>query len=197
MIGGQYIESDIQRKILLHELGVIKIADFGLSKSLKIKKQEPELSEAKCKAPAGPTPNGTAPTHTPSYKLTGETGSYRYMAPEVFRHELYNHKVDQYAFAMIAFQLFEGTPPFWALDPVTAARAAATEGTRPQWGAVNRYSKKVPDRLKQLVERCWSANYDLRPEFTEVVAELEQVLADLPRETPIASHGNSGCCAVQ
>jgi serine/threonine protein kinase len=30
------------------------------------------------------------------YKLTGETGSYRYMAPEVFRHEPYNLKVDVY-----------------------------------------------------------------------------------------------------
>ena len=27
------------------------------------------------------------------YKLTGEAGSYRYMAPEVFRHEPYNSKV--------------------------------------------------------------------------------------------------------
>jgi serine/threonine protein kinase len=26
--------------------------------------------------------------------MTGETGSYRYMAPEVFRHEPYNSKVD-------------------------------------------------------------------------------------------------------
>lgn len=30
---------------------------------------------------------------TETYKLTGETGSYRYMAPEVFRHEPYNLKV--------------------------------------------------------------------------------------------------------
>ena len=29
MIGGSYIESDIQRRILLHELGTVKIADFG------------------------------------------------------------------------------------------------------------------------------------------------------------------------
>ena len=27
------------------------------------------------------------------YDMTGETGSYRYMAPEVFRHEPYNSKV--------------------------------------------------------------------------------------------------------
>lgn len=36
--------------------------------------------------------------------MTGETGSYRYMAPEVFRHEPYNNKVDVYAYAMIVFQ---------------------------------------------------------------------------------------------
>lgn len=29
MIGGSYIESAIQRRILLHELGTVKIADFG------------------------------------------------------------------------------------------------------------------------------------------------------------------------
>ena len=38
-------------------------------------------------------------------------------------------------FAMIAYQLFEGVPPFYTLDPVEAARAAALEHKRPQWGA--------------------------------------------------------------
>jgi hypothetical protein len=33
-----------------------------------------------------------------TYKLTGETGSYRYMAPEVFRHEPYNLKVGRKQF---------------------------------------------------------------------------------------------------
>lgn len=62
----------------------------------------------------------------------------RYMAPEVFRHELYNHKVDQYAFAMICYQLFQGLPPFYTLDPVQAARAAAQHSARPEWSALNR-----------------------------------------------------------
>lgn len=59
------------------------------------------------------------------YKMTGETGSYRYMAPEVFRHESYNEKVDIYAFAMIFYQLLEGVPPFVDFDPVSAAHHAA------------------------------------------------------------------------
>lgn len=56
------------------------------------------------------------------------TYARRYMAPEVFRHEPYNSKVDVYAFSMICFQLFEGMPPFWMLDPVDAARKASTAG---------------------------------------------------------------------
>jgi serine/threonine protein kinase len=29
MLGGSYLETDMQRKIVIHELGVVKLADFG------------------------------------------------------------------------------------------------------------------------------------------------------------------------
>ena len=35
------------------------------------------------------------------YDLTGETGSYRYMAPEVFRHEPYSSKVNPTAIRVV------------------------------------------------------------------------------------------------
>ena len=63
--------------------------------------------------------------HADLYQLTGETGSYRYMAPEVFRHQPYNAKVDVYGFSMICYQLFEGLAPFFDLKPLDAARKAA------------------------------------------------------------------------
>ena len=51
------------------------------------------------------------------------------MAPEVFRHEPYNNKVDVYSYSMILYQLFEHMPPFSGTDPVEALlvdrRAAA------------------------------------------------------------------------
>jgi serine/threonine protein kinase len=37
--------------------------------------------------------------------MTGETGSYRYMAPEVFEHQNYNTKVDVSSFAMILYEM--------------------------------------------------------------------------------------------
>jgi serine/threonine protein kinase len=64
-------------------------ADFGLSKTLPINKHA-EYGYLDSK-----------------FRLTGETGSYRYMAPEVFRHEPYNSRVDVYSFSMIVYQLFE------------------------------------------------------------------------------------------
>lgn len=45
------------------------------------------------------------------YQMTGETGTYRYMAPEVFKHENYGCKVDVWSFGMILYHLFV-EPPF-------------------------------------------------------------------------------------
>ena len=58
---------------MVFDTGTIKLADFGLSKSLPVNKHAGYDLDSK-------------------FKLTGETGSYRYMAPEVFRHEPYNFK---------------------------------------------------------------------------------------------------------
>lgn len=49
--------------------------------------------------------------HIP-YKMTGETGTYRYMAPEVLRSEEYNHKVDIWSFGMVMYHMFENSPPY-------------------------------------------------------------------------------------
>ena len=62
------------KETLIYETGVMKLADFGLSKTLPFNKHANYDLDSK-------------------FKLTGETGSYRYMAPEVFRHEPYNYKV--------------------------------------------------------------------------------------------------------
>jgi serine/threonine protein kinase len=66
-------------------------------------------------------------------RRAGETGSYRYMAPEVFLHEPYNANVDVYSFAMICFQLFEGAAPFEGVDAFLAAQQAALHNLRPQF----------------------------------------------------------------
>jgi serine/threonine protein kinase len=224
MVGGHHVETPAQRKLLVQELGTVKLADFGLSKSLKLGRSEVDASTGSNASghgkdagsaavngqatPSGPpssvsgvrvADSASSKRKVDSYKLTGETGSYRYMAPEVFRHDLYNHKVDQYAFAMIAYQLFEGVAPFAALNPIQAARCATNDHLRPTWGAKNRWGHEVPQDVKDLIARCWDAKYEMRPEMTEVITALEAVLEKLPPEARGSGGGagDSPCCSIQ
>lgn len=70
--------------ILLTSSYKAKIADFGIS-SLQAQSSE-------------------------CYKMTGETGTYRYMAPEVMKHMNYNTKVDIWSFGMIVYHIFVEKP---------------------------------------------------------------------------------------
>ncbi|KAJ1620842.1 kinase-like domain-containing protein [Pavlovales sp. CCMP2436] len=92
-------------------------------------------------------------------------GSYVYMAPEVYKHETYNLKVDQYAYSMIVYQAFQHERPFKALRPVDAARAAST-GRRPaELGG-------LCGPMRAVVTQCWSAEPSKRPNFADLVPLL-------------------------
>jgi len=169
MIGGSVYSS---KSSLVQNTGVVKIADFGLSKTL---------------------PTSLA-NHDDQYKMTGETGTYRYMAPEVFRHEPYNAKVDVYSFAMLCFELFEARAPFDRMDAVNVAKAVALEGNRPIMLALDKPNDPVRSELKALIERMWHSDPRARPDFTEVITGLTQLIRKVPRST---IQGEKACCAVQ
>lgn len=146
--------------------GHVKIGDFGLAKVLDAMRAQND-----------------------KYVMTGETGSYRYMAPEVFRHEAYSNKVDIYSVGMIMYQLFHGAPPFSGMAPLDAARAAATENLRPS------ISPKLPSELQQLISACWHPNPVERPTAAAVSAALGKMF---PQEDPdMASLTGERCCSVQ
>ena len=89
MLGGPKIYCGYHKKLLQEEIGVLKIADFGLSKSLKLarpakgaegstksydgRKSIDSSTDASATTMAGRGQSASAP----AYKLTGETGSYR------------------------------------------------------------------------------------------------------------------------
>jgi hypothetical protein len=168
---------------LVGDAGTVKLADFGLSKSLpKADKHAGYDLDSK-------------------FKLTGETGSYRYMAPEVFRHEPYNKQVDVYSFSMIAYQLFEHVPPFAGEDPVEAARQAALFDRRPPLrvlgGEGGGSSKAWAGPVRRVIEQCWDPDPERRPTFEEVVVSLERVLAKVPRPDGGGGGGGGCACVVQ
>ena len=54
--------------------------------------------------------------------MIGETGSYRFLAPEVYWHEDYSETVDVYSYAMIQYNLMDGRPPWPNLNGAVAVK---------------------------------------------------------------------------
>lgn len=98
-------------------------------------------------------------------ELTAETGTYRYMAPEVIRHESYSSNADVYSFGIVLWQLITREVPFASKTPIQAAFAVA-EGERPSIPA------STPPRLREIISACWNQDSHMRPSFTYIAMEL-------------------------
>lgn len=136
--------------LLIDHSGVLKISDFGLSK-------------------VRPDP---AKQESDKFVMTGETGSYRFMAPEVFRHQHYTEVVDVYSFAMIFFYILVGRPPWPHLPGLTAVKKASEEGDRPN------IPRDLDLRLQNLLKECWDDNPSVRPPFSRII----DILSDYNRD---------------
>lgn len=156
--------------ILITRDNRIKITDFGLSKFVDLQINQ-----------------------TDRYKMTGETGSYRFMAPEVFKHEEYNNKVDVYSFALIVFWMVSGYKPFaeYRTDPIAAARSAAVVGKRPKIELVKHKG------IHNLLQSCWSQDPDERPDFNYIVKEIEGYKQNMLKSKKSKAKGDRGSCSVQ
>ncbi|XP_062088683.1 serine/threonine-protein kinase VIK-like [Humulus lupulus] len=144
------------RNVLQDEAGRLKVTDFGLSK----------INQEK----------------DPGYKMTGRTGSYRYMAPEVYRRETYGKGVDVFSFALIVYEMFQGRPSNLAEDPEQVADRRAYEDSRPALS-----SSLFPDKIKALLRDCWHKNPESRPTFEDIISELELIHLKLQNRKPAIS----------
>lgn len=125
--------------------GTVKLMDFGLAKILE---QAGEDGEDEV------------------YQLSGETGSLRYMAPEVADGLPYNTKADVYSFGILLWELVAGKKPFDGLDRALFYERIVHGGERPT------IRSKWPPALADLLRDCWDADMQRRPSFRTVVARL-------------------------
>jgi len=144
--------------LLIDFAGNLKISDFGLAK-VKV-----------------------APRHGDEFQMTGETGSYRFMAPEVFRHEEYNETVDVYSFAVIFYILLTGKIPWSNLSGIRAVTKASMEGDRPV------VERSIDAELANLMQRCWDENPHSRPSFETILHVLNAYSSEFYTLPPLKKY---------
>ncbi|RYR36944.1 hypothetical protein Ahy_A09g041888 isoform B [Arachis hypogaea] len=128
-------------------LQIVKVADFGV---------------ARVKAQSG--------------VMTAETGTYRWMAPEVIEHKPYDHKADVFSFGIVLWELLTGKLPYEYLTPLQAAIGVVQKGLRPT------IPKNTHPNFVELLERSWQQDPTLRPDFAEIIEILQQLAKEVGDE---------------
>lgn len=131
--------------------GVVKIFDFGLA---AVVRRGRRASEA--------------------FEMTGNTGSLRYMAPEVALSKPYNEKVDVYSFGVMAWQLASDRVPFKGMSREQFQRDVIIGGQRPK------LDSSWPMGFRKMLETCWHEDYQRRPSFAFILDDLKTLMRSSP-----------------
>lgn len=123
--------------------------------------------------------------------MTAETGSYRWMAPEVIRHEPYGTGCDVYSFAILCWEMVTYSIPFPRRSPIEVALAVANEGLRPQMPS------HAPHIVAQMIESCWQQDPQLRPSFEQICSRVDALEGGAPLSAASGGDGGGGSSSSQ
>lgn len=159
------------------EDGTLKLYDFGLAVALC--EDDADLSDS---------------AEDAVYDLTGETGSRRYMAPEVCRSQPYGPAADVYAYAVAAFEICSlAGKPFATYGVAEHSARVVDKEERPT------IPKRWDSRLADLYDAAWTPNHRDRCDMKHVLSVLDDVLATCRRDPtfePLSSTTRTASCLV-
>ena len=134
----QIIHRDINPSNLLldRKNSIIKLSDFGISKMYE---------------------------NNDNIQMTGNSGTLRFMAPEVYFNKFYNHKVDVYSFGMILYYLVYNIKPFYGLSKEDLHNYH-----------INDLKPKILKNtvFNSLIINTWKTDFNKRPDFEQIINQL-------------------------
>jgi serine/threonine protein kinase len=124
-----------------------------------------------------------------TYVMTGETGSLRYMAPEVIVNKPYNCKADVFSFAVVSWEMCTGVVPHAGMSREKFIRHIVERKQRPGI-LTDPYGVKIiqPQEMKDLWKACWDDDMGKRWTMKEILEKLKVI-----RENALANSQNSSC----
>ena len=128
--------------------GDVKIFDFGLAKEIDLNSVRED---------------GT-------YKLTGDTGSPRYMAAEVALNKPYNENVDVYSFSILLWQMLKLETPFEGYSLSMFDKKVVKGGARPK------PDEKWPKAICDILRTGWGDPRS-RPSMEDVCCVLREEIS--------------------
>ncbi|KAE8717588.1 Kinase superfamily protein isoform 2 [Hibiscus syriacus] len=129
---------------------------------------------------------GLAGEETVTEMMTAETGTYRWMAPELYSTVMlrqgekkhYNNKVDVYSFGIVLWELLTNRMPFEGMSNLQAAYAAAFKQERP------RLPEDISPELAFIIQSCWVEDPNMRPSFSQITGMLNAFVFTLTTPSP-------------
>ena len=101
--------------------------------------------------------------------MTAETGTYRWMAPEIIEHKAYDQKADVYSFGIVIWELLTGNVPYQDRTPLQAAVGVVQNGLRPD------IPPSTPAGLADIMRLCWQREPSVRPSFETLKKKFEDM----------------------
>ena len=129
--------------------GRVKILDFGLCTVIANKDNE------NCNS---------------IYNMTANTGTLRYMPPEVALGKPYNHKVDVYSYAILLWQISQNKIPY---EYYTRKKYLSNVVYNGQRLSLN---KNHPSQFNSLLSKCWDKDFTKRLDFDIIYEELNDLI---------------------
>jgi serine/threonine protein kinase len=151
------VHRDIKpENVMITADGVVKVLDFGIAR------------RTEASAVEGSTP--TQPAHLASVTADGlAVGTPQYMAPEQLHASPLDGRCDQYAWGVMAYEMFSGQLPWGAKDGAQLVAAVLAAPVKPLRDVV----RSIDPRLSRVIARAMERDRDVRfSSMTELVEAL-------------------------